>query len=99
VSTIRREDYNLIAPKNEDYDVLQNPNGTAPVARGHQFPAAFLMIAAGLDKHSKTSDRPIKYSHLDIAGSGVDGGDYFLGKPSTTPIVALTAKYVFQEKI
>jgi leucyl aminopeptidase len=100
VSTIRREDYSLIAPKNEDYDVLQNPTGgSVATSRGHQFPAAFLMIAAGLDKHSKNSEHPLKYSHLDIAGSAVDGGDYVFGKTNATPIVALTAKYVFQEKI
>lgn len=32
-------------------------------------PVAFLLLASGLDKHGTGSSLPVKYSHMDIAGS------------------------------
>ena len=34
-----------------------------------QFPAAFMQVVAGLDQHMCHSVKPLKYSHLDVAGS------------------------------
>ena len=38
-------------------------------SRGHQGPAAFLIMASGLDDHGVDSKTPLSYSHIDIAGS------------------------------
>ena len=40
--------------------------------RGHQFPGAFLHTVSGLTKHQLSSEKPLKYSHLDVAGSSGD---------------------------
>jgi len=70
VSTVRREDYDFVASKYPTEDVVQCNNlPSTGTARGHQFPAAFLARASGLDRHGLDSTTPIAYSHLDIAGS------------------------------
>ena len=58
-------------------------------ARGHQFPMAFLAIASGLDHHGRDSDRPLPFTHVDIGGSAVDGGDWQHGRPNGRPVVAM----------
>lgn len=73
ISTIRREDYKTVAGRNDYEDLLQctnNPSSAEP--RGHQFPAAFLIKASGLDQHGNDSEKQIPYSHVDIAGSSGD---------------------------
>jgi len=74
ISTVRREDWNFIKDKSGEFvSVVQCNNApSSRTPRGHQFPAAFMMQVAGLDKHQLTSKQPIKYSHLDIAGSSGD---------------------------
>jgi len=95
ISRLRREDYDFIAPKNSAYDVLQCNNApSSATARGHQFPAAFIIIASGLAAHGVDSSHPIPFSHLDIAGSACEDDDYQFGKPTAAPLVALTARYV-----
>jgi len=95
VSVLRRDDYDFVAPKNKNYDVLQcNTQSSAMTARGHQFPAAFIIIASGLSKHGRDSELPLNFSHIDIAGSAAENSDYIFGKPTGTPIVAWTARYV-----
>ncbi|XP_046366254.2 putative aminopeptidase W07G4.4 isoform X1 [Haliotis rufescens] len=92
VSTIRREDYTIHKGKSEYEDTLQCQIGVgAPqVGRGHQSPAAYMMMASGLDKHGKDSATPLRYSHIDIAGSC---GPY-PGVPTAAPVVALAAQFV-----
>lgn len=91
VSTIRRDDYEFHQGKSEYEDILQcNNQPSSATSRGHQSPAAFLIMASGLDKHGKDSDKPLPYSHLDIAGSSGP----FPGIPTGSPIVALTACYI-----
>lgn len=86
VSTLRREDYEFIAGRNEYEDVIQCNNApSSRTPRGHQFPAAFMATSSGLDKHGIDSERPLKYSHIDIAGSS---GPY-PGIPTAAPLVAL----------
>lgn len=71
ISTVRREDYEFIADQGEAADVLQCNNlPSTGTARGHQFPAAFLAKVSGLDKYGSNSTQPLRYTHLDIAGSG-----------------------------
>ena len=51
ISTLRREDYKMIEGKSEYEDLLQCNNlPSSGTARGHQFPAAFLIEGSGLDK-------------------------------------------------
>ncbi|WKE66349.1 leucyl aminopeptidase family protein [Gallaecimonas kandeliae] len=95
ISRVRREDYDFIAPRTKADDVLSCNNAPSSVTpRGHQFPMAFLDVAAGLDKHGLDSAKPIPYSHLDIAGSGVEGGDWQHGSPSAAPVITLAASYL-----
>jgi len=91
ISTIRREDYNFHAGKSEYEDVLQAGNSPSTMTnRGHQGPAAFLILASGLDKCGVDSSNPVAYSHLDIAGSS---GPY-PGVPTGAPIVALASHFL-----
>jgi len=71
ISTVRREDWDFIKDKSGEFcSVLQCNNApSSRTPRGHQFPAAFMMRVAGLDKHMMSSNQPLKYSHLDVAGS------------------------------
>ncbi|XP_077983786.1 putative aminopeptidase W07G4.4 [Glandiceps talaboti] len=91
VSTIRREDYEAHKGKTDYEDVVQIPlAATQSSPRGHQNAAAFLIMASGLDKHGVDSESPLRYSHLDIAGSS---GPY-PGIPTGAPIVALATDYI-----
>ncbi len=93
VGRSRREDWHMIRPHSKADDVLSSNNGpSVSVARGHQFPMAFLALSAGLDKHGSKSQLPIPYVHIDIAGSGVEGSDWQHGKPTGSPLVALSAR-------
>uniref|UniRef100_UPI00358F6852 putative aminopeptidase W07G4.4 n=1 Tax=Myxine glutinosa TaxID=7769 RepID=UPI00358F6852 len=91
VSTIRREDFEFHKGKSEYEDVLQANNlPSSSTPRGHQAPAAFLIMASGLDAHGRDSAKPLPYSHLDIAGSSGP----FPGIPTGAPIAALAGHYL-----
>ncbi|GIY80408.1 putative aminopeptidase W07G4.4, partial [Caerostris extrusa] len=91
VSTIRREDYEHHKGKSEYEHVLQCNNApSSRTPRGHQSPAAFIILTTGLDKHDVNSQIPLKYSHIDIAGSSGP----FPGIPTGSPIPALTANFL-----
>jgi len=95
ISLSRREDWDIIKPRSKADDVLSSNNGpSVSVPRGHQFPMAFLSEASGLEEHSKNSDQPIAYVHIDIAGSGVEGLDWQHGKPTASPVLALAGTYL-----
>ncbi|RUO30480.1 M17 family metallopeptidase [Aliidiomarina sanyensis] len=95
LSPSRREDYDFVAGRTKADDLLSSNNGpSATTKRGHQFPMAFLVRVAGLDKHQFSSETPIPYVHIDIAGSGVEGGDWQHGKPTATPVLALSGRYL-----
>jgi len=95
LSRSRREDWDIIRARTAADDVLSSNNGpSVSVARGHQFPMAFLSLASGLDEHSVSSKNPIPYVHIDIAGSGVEGGDWQHGKPTAAPVLAMSAVYL-----
>lgn len=94
LSSSRREDFSFIKARSCADDVLSCNNAPSSVtARGHQFPMAFLVVAAGLDQSSALSGG-LPYVHIDIAGSGVDGGDWQHGKPSASPVTSLAATYL-----
>ena len=95
-SLSRREDYNFVQGRTKADDVLSSNNApSVSTPRGHQFPMAFLAIASGLDAHGNDSDQPIPFTHIDIAGSGVEGGDWQHGKPTAAPVAALASTYLF----
>ncbi len=95
ISRSRREDWKIIRPRSKADDVLSSNNGpSVSVARGHQFPMAFLSLASGLDEHGNSSENPIPYVHVDIAGSGVEAGDWQHDKPTAAPILALSGLYL-----
>ena len=91
----RREDWHTNRARTQADDVLSANNGpSVNVARGHQFPMAYLSKASGLDEHGLKSNHPLPYVHIDIAGSSVEGGDWQHGKPTAAPVVALVARYL-----
>lgn len=91
VSTVRREDFNFVRGPSEYEDLIQcNNEPSSRTPRGHQMPAAFLIKASGLDKHGLDSERPLCYSHIDIAASSGP----FPGVPTGAPIAALTQAYL-----
>ena len=81
VSRSRREDFDFVKPRTKADDLLSSNNAASAVtARGHQFPMAFLQISSGLDKTSHA------YTHVDIAGSGVENSDWQHGKPTAAAL-------------
>ncbi|QYJ92877.1 M17 family metallopeptidase [Shewanella spartinae] len=89
VSRLRRDDYQKIVDPSGAADVLSSNNAPSSVtARGHQYPAAFLLKASGLEAHGLTSDKPLAYTHVDIAGSATEG-DPLYGTPTAAPLVSL----------
>jgi len=94
-SRSRREDYDFVQPRTKADDLLSsNSAPSAITARGHQFPMAFMSLVSGLDQHDVNSEQPIPYLHVDIAGSGVEGGDWQHGKPSAAPVAALFSAFI-----
>jgi leucyl aminopeptidase len=95
ISTIRREDYVTHTGKSEYEDVLQAGGLPSTMSnRGHQAPGAFLIMASGLDKHGIDSEKPIRYSHVDIAGSSGP----FPGVPTGAPLVAMAHAFVLNRE-
>ncbi|XP_012685881.1 putative aminopeptidase W07G4.4 [Clupea harengus] len=91
VSRIRREDYEFHHGKSEYEEILQANNLPSTLTpRGHQTPSAFLIMASGLDKHGVDSEKPLPYSHIDIAGSSGP----FPGVPTGSPILAMVSSYI-----
>ncbi|KAJ8005770.1 hypothetical protein DPEC_G00121340 [Dallia pectoralis] len=91
VSSIRREDYEFHKGKSEYEEILQSNNlPSTGTPRGHQTPAAFLIMASGLDKYGVDSSTPLPYSHVDIAGSSGP----FPGVPTGAPILAMATHYI-----
>ncbi|MEI8602480.1 leucyl aminopeptidase family protein [Shewanella sp. PP-Sp27a-2] len=89
VSTLRPEDFAKIRDVSGAADMLSSNNAPSSItARGHQYPAAFLLKASGLFDHGVTATIPLAYMHLDIAGSATEG-DPLYGKPTASPLVGL----------
>lgn len=81
-SIMRREDHKFVAAQTDREDVYQsNAAASTQTDRGHQYPAAFIIKASGLDKHSAAAGQSsaIPFVHVDIAGSAEDGIDPGLG--------------------
>ncbi|EGN76294.1 leucyl aminopeptidase [Idiomarina sp. A28L] len=97
LSPSRREDYDFVRGRTKADDLLSSNNGpSATTKRGHQFPMAFLTEVALLNEHGNNSEKPLPYIHIDIAGSGVEGGDWQHGKPTATPVLAFAGKFLIR---
>lgn len=95
VSRLRAEDLAFIAPRSSAYDVLSsNTKPSSETVRGHQFPAAFLAAASGLDAHDLDSAQPLAYTHIDNAGSAVSGLDWSHGRPTAAPVALLAEAFL-----
>jgi len=94
-STMRRDDFAMVAPKRDDHDVVQcNALPSSRTPRGHQFPAVFMYLASGLVDHGPSNtETPIAYTHLDIAGSAAFG-DSAGGVETGNPVCALVEAYI-----
>lgn len=92
VSRLRREDWDFVRPRTPADDVLSCNNAASSVTpRGHQFPMAFLAVASGLDRHGGDAASPLPFTHIDVGGSAVEGGDWQHGRPTGAPLVAFSA--------
>ncbi|KAL7023436.1 hypothetical protein ACKWTF_012610 [Chironomus riparius] len=92
ISTVRKEDFEFIRSKGYGEDVLQCNNApSSRTPRGHQIPAAFLIVASGLDKHDASSSIPLKYTHLDVAGSAGEVPD----PPTGASLLSLSQLHLF----
>ncbi|TRY61008.1 hypothetical protein TCAL_04410 [Tigriopus californicus] len=71
ISTLRRDDVEMNRDKSGEFVSLVQSNNasSAQTMRGHQMAPAFMMSASGLDQHMVEDKQPLKYTHLDIAGS------------------------------
>ncbi|KAJ2079133.1 hypothetical protein H4R24_003987 [Coemansia sp. RSA 988] len=97
-SIMRREDHDFVRTRTDREDVYQsNHQASTLTDRGHQYPAAFLIKASGLDKHSLRAGQAaaIPFVHVDIAGSAEDGADMGLGLCGLTgsPIAAFAGAF------
>ncbi|KAJ2699014.1 hypothetical protein H4218_002932 [Coemansia sp. IMI 209128] len=100
-SIMRREDYSLVASKTDREDVYQsNAHPSTQTDRGHQYPAAFIIRASGLDKHSLSAGAAaaIPFVHVDIAGSAEDGVEPGLGLCAITGSPVATFAGAFWSK-
>lgn len=80
----RREDYAMVAPRSAAEDVVSsNRLASVNTPRGHQFPFAFLDIAAGL------RGTALPFVHLDIGGAVCDPVDWQFGRPTGSPVITL----------
>lgn len=95
ISKLRREDFEAHHGKSEYEDLMQAAPGPSTMKeRGHQSPAAFLIMASGLDEHGGDSSKPLAYCHLDIAGSaGLPPH-----APKAAPIVALSHTFALNRE-
>lgn len=100
ISTIRREDYDMIKSTSSREDVVQcNTAPSTMTSRGHQFPAAFMSVAAGIDQlNSSLKEKRLAYTHLDIAGAAEEDGPASgsLSQCTGAPVVSLTSAFILQ---
>ncbi|RTG82933.1 leucyl aminopeptidase, partial [Schistosoma bovis] len=96
ISTLRREDYDAHKTDEEYSDLLNSARLIGGKrSRGHQSPVAFMIIASGLDSHLKNTEKPLAYTHMDIASSNGPCP----GIPTGTPILTLASRYILPEQM
>lgn len=91
LSRLRREDFEMIQAKSLSEDLIScNSAPSSATPRGHQFPAAFLIQAAGLGNESLAKEG-YRFTHIDIGGSAVEGGDWQHGRPTAAPVLGMVS--------
>lgn len=93
ISTVRRDDYDFVKPVGGREDVIQcNTAPSTMTSRGHQFPAAFMAIASGVE------GTDVAYTHCDIAGAAEEPGPSSGSLPKVTgaPVVTLAGVFLKQ---
>ncbi|MCL1066639.1 leucyl aminopeptidase family protein [Shewanella olleyana] len=89
LSRLRHDDFAKVDNISGQGELLSSNNGPSAItARGHQYPAAFLINASGLSAHGSQSAKPLPFAHIDIAGSATEGHPLY-GKPTASPLVTL----------
>ncbi|KAI7829843.1 hypothetical protein BC939DRAFT_379822, partial [Gamsiella multidivaricata] len=99
MSTLRREDYAVIAPGSVAEDVVQaNDKASSASARGHQYPMAFMAIASGVSDFGldKKKQDQIAYTHVDVAGNAeeLSGVGFSLPEVTGNPVPAFAAAFL-----
>ncbi|KAG2232044.1 hypothetical protein BDF21DRAFT_360987 [Thamnidium elegans] len=97
ISTFRREDVACVQPGRSSEDIVQaNDKPSTMTNRGHQYPAGFMLLASGLDKHGLNHELPIGYTHVDIAGSAelMSSIGWSLPRVTGSPVAALTDAFL-----
>ncbi|KAI8982061.1 hypothetical protein BDF20DRAFT_864771 [Mycotypha africana] len=98
ISTLRREDLTCVHAGSSNEDLVSaNDKPSTMTDRGHQYPAGFMLQAAGLEKYGVDSKEvSIGYTHLDIAGSAETIGSEGWSLPRVTgsPVAALTGAFL-----
>ncbi|KAK0418847.1 hypothetical protein QR680_013805 [Steinernema hermaphroditum] len=91
VDRLKAEDFKFHLAESPSADLRQgNTIPSTQTLRGHHTPAAFLQMASRIDEHGLDSDKPLKYSHLDIGSAMGDMPDVTF----PNPLVALVAHHV-----
>ncbi|XP_055849480.1 putative aminopeptidase W07G4.4 isoform X2 [Episyrphus balteatus] len=91
ISKLRHDDFDFNCGKVIGEDIVQcNNAASSRTPRGHQVPAAFMIVTTGLEKHGLQSEKPLKYTHLDIAASA---GEY-PKMPTGIPVIALAKTHL-----
>ncbi|VDL85385.1 unnamed protein product [Schistocephalus solidus] len=92
VSSLRREDYEVCFPVSEYEDLQQrNTHPETVKYRGHQYPAAWMLLASGMTDYGMQNDKiSLPYTHMDVSNAvGVKNS------PATgTPVSMLVSTYV-----
>ncbi|KAF5305226.1 hypothetical protein FQR65_LT07765 [Abscondita terminalis] len=95
ISVLRREDFQFHKGKVEGEDIHQGVNGPSTrCQRGHQGPAAFIIMASGLDRYGSESVKPLKFTHLDICGDGAAGYPH---PPTAGSLLTLVTTYLMHQ--
>jgi leucyl aminopeptidase len=92
VSRLRREDFDFVQPRSKADDVLScnNAPSSATAARP-PVPDGVPVPRQRPRRHGNDSAVPLPFTHIDIGGSGCEGGDWQHGRPTGRPLVAMLA--------
>ncbi|RCN30547.1 cytosol aminopeptidase family, catalytic domain protein [Ancylostoma caninum] len=85
ISRLHPEDFEFHKAECEQAHIRQgNTKPSVATLRGHQTPAAFLIMASRLDEHGCDSEHPLKFTHIDIGSAAGDHPETSLPNPLVT---------------
>ncbi|CAD6186728.1 unnamed protein product [Caenorhabditis auriculariae] len=95
ISRLQPEDFAFHLAESAQADVRQgNTKPSVATLRGHQTPAAFLQMASRIDEHGTDSEKPIKYSHIDMGGCAGDHPETSFPNPLVTLVAGLVLPHL-----